>query len=275
MSAEEPRAGEGFYHVRVKPGEVARYVLLPGDPGRVPLIAELWDEAREVSHHREFRVWSGKLAGRPISACSTGIGAASAAIAVEELARAGSDTFIRVGSTGAIQPEIKLGDLVISAAAMRLEGASGDYAPPGYPAYANYEVLLALIEAAESLGARYHVGVTATTDTFYLGQGRRGLGGYEWSRSRSLLDDLRSMKVLNLEMETSAIYVLASLYGLRAGSVCAVFANRVRGEFGVVGEKDAARVAVEAVKVLQEWDELKERRGKPLIYPSLLRGWRG
>jgi len=275
MSAEEPKAGEGFYHVRVKPGEVARYVLLPGDPGRVPLIAELWDEAREVSYHREFRVWSGKIAGRPISACSTGIGAASAAIAVEELARAGSDTFIRVGSTGAIQPEIKLGDLVISAAAMRLEGASEDYAPPGYPAYANYEVLLALIEAAEALGARYHVGVTATTDTFYLGQGRRGLKGYEWSRSRSLLDDLRSMKVLNLEMETSAIYVLASLYGLRAGSVCTVFANRVRGEFGVVGEKDAARVAVEAVKILQEWDELKEKRGKPLIHPSLLRDWKG
>lgn len=274
MPAEEPKAGESFYHVRVKPGEVARYVLLPGDPSRVPLIAELWDEAREVSHHREFKVWSGKLAGKPISACSTGIGAASAAIAVEELARAGSDTFIRVGSTGAIQPEIRLGDLVISAAAMRLEGASGDYAPAGYPAYANYEVLLALIEAAESLGASYHVGVTATTDTFYLGQGRRGFQGYEWSGSKGLLDDLRAMKVLNLEMETSVIYVLASIYGLRAGSICAVFANRVRGEFEAVGEKDAARVAVEAVKILQEWDELKEKRGKPLIYPSLLKGWK-
>ena len=275
MSAEEPRAGEAFYHVRVKQGDVARYVLLPGDPERVPLIAELWDEGWELSSHREFKVWSGRVNGRLISACSTGVGASSASIAVEELARAGSDTFIRVGSSGAIQPEINLGDLVISAAAVRLEGASRDYALPEYPACASYEVLLALIEAAESLNVRYHVGVTATTDSFYLGQGRRGCRGYEWSRSKRLIKDLKAMRVLNIEMETAAIYTLASLYGLRAGAVCAVFANRIRDEFEVVGEREAARVAVEAVKILQEWDELKAKQGKPLIYPSLLMEWKG
>ena len=177
MSAREPRSGKEFYHVRVKPGDISGYVLLPGDPGRVPIIAELWDERWEVSFHREFRVWSGKIDGKPISACSTGIGCPSAAIAVEELARAGAHTFIRVGSTGAIQPEIELGDLIISVAAMKLEGTSLQYAPSAYPAYADYEVVLALIEAAESLNLRYHLGVTASTDSFYLGQSRPGFRG--------------------------------------------------------------------------------------------------
>jgi len=238
------------------------------------VIAELWDEGREIAYHREFRVWSGKVNGRPISACSTGIGASSAAIAVEELARAGARTFIRVGSTGAIQSEIELGDLIISSAAVRLEGVSEEYAPLGYPAFADYEVLLALIEAAESLNVRYHVGVTATTDSFYLGQGRPGYRGYSWSYSENLMRDLRKMRVLNFEMETSAIFTIASIYGLRAGSVCAVFANRVKNEFKVIGEREAARVAVEAVRILQEWDELKRKAGKSRVYPSLIKTWR-
>jgi len=238
------------------------------------MIAELWDEGREIAFHREFRVWSGKINGRSISACSTGIGASSAAIAVEELARAGAHTFIRVGSTGAIQPEIKLGDVIISAAAVRFEGVSSEYTFPEYPAFADYEVLLALIEAAETLNVRYHVGVTATTDSFYLGQGRSGYKGYSWSFSENIMEDLRKMKVLNFEMETSAIFTIASLYGLRAGSVCAVYANRIRNEFEVAGEREAARVAVEAVKILQEWDELKKKFNKPRIYPSLIKIWR-
>jgi len=274
VSADEPRKGEKLYHVRVKPGEISGYVLLPGDPDRVPKLAELWDEAWEVSHNREFRVWTGRLDGRLVTACSTGIGASSASIAVEELARAGAHTFIRVGSTGAIQPEIRLGDLIISAAAVRLEGVTREYAPPEYPAYADLEVLLALIEAADSLGIRYHVGVTATTGSFYLGQGRPGYRGYSWKYSEKFLEDLRSMRVLNLEMETSAIFTLASLYGLRAGSVCAVYADRVRNEFDVRGEREAAKVAVEAVKILQEWDELKKAHGKKRVTPSLLKYWR-
>jgi len=274
MSAGEPKSDGRFYHVRVKPGEISEYVLLPGDPERVPRIAELWDEKWEVSYHREFRIWTGRISGRLISACSTGIGASSASIAVEELARAGAHTFIRVGSTGSIHPEVDLGELVISAAAVRLEGASSDYAPPEYPAFANYEVVLALIEAAESLNVKYHLGVTATTDSFYLGQGRTGYRGYSWSYSRRIIQDLTSMGVINFDMETSAIFTIASIYGLRAGSVCAVFANRVKDTFKVSGEREAAAVAVKAVKILQEWDELKERSHKPRIYPSLLKLWR-
>lgn len=259
--------------MRVKPGEVAEYVLLPGDPGRVPVIAGFWDEAREISYHREFRVWAGRVGGRPVSACSTGIGAPSAAIAVEELARAGAKTFIRVGSTGAIQPGISLGDLIISLGAVRLEGTSAQYAVPGYPACADYEVVLALVEAAESIGARYHVGVTASTDSFYPGQGRPGLRGYRWSYSETLLRDLQAMGVMNLEMEAAAIFTIAGIYGLRAGAVCAVFANRVENTFGVEGEEDAAKTAVEAVKILYEWDEAKRSAGKRRLYPSLLKEW--
>lgn len=270
-SAKEPVVKDEFYHVRCRKGDVADYVLLPGDPARVPLIARFWDSGKEISFHREFRLWTGSVGGKPISACSTGIGSPSTAIAVEELARAGAKTFIRVGSTGAIQPGIEIGELVISVAAVRLEGTSQQYALTGYPAYADYEVTLALIEAAESLGLRYHLGVTASTDSFYLGQSRTGYGGYEWSYSEGLIKDLQKMKVLNFEMEASSLFVIASIYGLRAGCVCAVFANRVEDRFEVKGEEDASNVAVEAVKVLYEWEERKKIRGKKHFYPSILK----
>jgi len=273
MSAEEPKAGEEFYHVRVRPGQVAEYVLIPGDPERVLKIAEFWDEGHEISFHREFRLWTGKVGGRAISACSTGIGSPSAAIAVEELARAGAKTFIRVGSTGAIQPGIDIGDLIISVAAVSLEGTSRQYVLENYPAYADLEVTLALIEAAERLGLTYHLGVTASTDSFYLGQSRPGYKGYKWSYSENLIKDLQAMRVLNFEMEASAVFTLASIYGLRAGAVCAVFANRVENTFGVKGEGDAIRVGIEAVKILYEWEELKREFGKKCISPSLLKRW--
>ncbi|MCL7389490.1 MAG: uridine phosphorylase [Thaumarchaeota archaeon] len=271
MSAAEPRIGGEFYHVRVKPGEIAEYVLLPGDPDRVLKIAKYWDEGREVSFHREFRVWTGIVNGKPISACSTGIGAPSTAIAIEELARAGCKTFIRVGSTGAIQKGIDLGDLIISTAAVRLEGTSRQYVIDGYPASADYEVVLALIQAAENLGFKYHLGISASTDSFYVGQGRKGFREYSWSYSEKILSDLQSMNVLNFEMESSIIFTLASIYGLRAGSVCAVFANRIEDKFGIVGEEDAIKTAIEAVKILYEWDELKNTHGKKYFYPTLLR----
>jgi len=270
VSAERPQTEEGMqYHIACKPGDVARYVLLPGDPERVPKISSLWDEAKEIAFHREYRTHTGRYKGVPISVTSTGIGGPSTAIAVEELAAIGADTFIRVGSTGAIQPGMEIGDLIIAKAAVRLEGTSWQYVRVEYPAVADLEVTLALIEAAETLGIRYHLGITASTDSFYLGQGRPGLNGYFPSFARNIVDDLRQARVTNFEMEAATLFTLANIYGLRAGCVCAVFANRVTNEFGKAGEKEAALVASEAVKILAEWDEEKEKAGKKVWFPGL------
>lgn len=272
-SAKRVELGEGLqYHLMIKKGDVSRYVLLPGDPERVPLIAKYWDKAWHVATHREFVTYSGYYKGVFISATSTGIGAPSTAIAIEELARCGVDTFIRVGTTGALKREIKLGDLVISTGAVRLEGTSRHYAISEYPAVASFEVVLALIEAAESLGVNYHVGLTASSDSFYVGQERPGFKDYLPPFQRGLIEYLRSMNVLNFEMEASVIFVLSNIYGLRAGAVCVAIANRETDEFKPgVGVEDAIRVANEAVKILSEWDFEKERRGKKYITPDIIR----
>ena len=262
--------GQRQYHIACAPGEVARYVLIPGDPERVPKIAGLWDRAKKVAYHREYQTYTGKVGGVPISSTSTGIGCPSLAIGVEELAAIGADTFIRVGSSGSIQRDVKVGDVVISSAAVRLDGTSKQYVRAEYPAAANYEVLIALIRAAEKLGCRYHVGVTATTDSFYLGQGRPGLKGYKQSFARDIVKDLQSAKVMNLEMETAALFTIADVYGLRAGSVCAVFANRVTGEFETgAGEMVSAKIATEAVKILAEMDAEKKKAGKRYWHPEI------
>ncbi len=256
------------YHIDCCQGDVARYVLLPGDPARISIISKLWDSFREVAIHREYNTNTGVYKGVPISAVSTGIGSPSAGIAVEELARIGADTMIRVGSCGAIQPNINCGDLVISTGAVRLEGTSKQYICSEYPAVASYEVLMALIEAAEILGCTYHVGITASMDSFYCGQGVAGFSGYKSSMTDNLISDLRRAGVLNLEMETAAIFTLANLFGLRAGSICTVFTVSP-DKFELKGEQDAAQVASEAVKILSEWDVRKERRNKKYWYPSL------
>jgi len=264
--------GEKFYHIMVAPGEVAEYVLLPGDPARSDRIAQTWEEARLVARHREFTTYTGKYKGVPISVTSTGIGGPSTAIAVEELLRAGANTFIRVGTTGAIQPEIRVGDLIISLAAVRLEGTSKQYIIPEYPAAAHYEVVSALIEAAESLGYPYWVGITASTDSFYLGQGRPGFRDYTQSWAQALYEDLRRAGVLNFEMESATIFTLSNIYGARAGTVCAVIANRITNEFRAgEGVDRAISVANEAVRILHEWDRKKKEKGKKYFFPSLLK----
>lgn len=271
-SAIRPETKERIqYHIALKPGDISRYILLPGDPDRVPKISSLWDSYKAVGKHREYLTHTGYYKGVKISACSTGIGSPAAAIAVEELANIGADTLIRVGSTGSIQPEIELGDLIITTAAVRLEGTTKQYVRIEYPAVASYEVVAALVEAAETLGYRYHVGITATTDSFYCGQARPGYKGYWQSWMNSLIPDLQKARVLNFEMEAAAILTLASLYGLRAGAVCAVYADRVRNRFAVKGEREAAKVACEAVKILSEWDKAKEQKGKKWWHPSATR----
>ena len=259
------------YHIACGQGDLAEYLLVPGDPDRVPRIAGFWDSAKEVSSHREFRSYTGKYKSLPISALSSGIGPACMAIAVNESSNIGVKTFIRVGSSGAIQKDIACGDLIISSAAVRLDCTSNCYVMPEYPATASYEVLMALIEAAETLNIRkYHVGVTATTSDFYAGQNRPTAQACS-SNMENLIPTLQKAGVLSFDMETATLYTLAGLYGLRAGSVCAVYANRCTNEFKPgEGEENAIRIANEAVRILDEWDTVKRRRNKQWLFPSLI-----
>jgi len=249
------------YHVEVAPSEVASTVLMPGDTERVDKIVSLWDESEEIADHREYRTVTGTYEGAPISVTSTGIGSPSAAIAVEELADCGVDTFVRVGSCGAIQPDMDVGDLVITSGAVRQEGTSKAYVRESYPAVADHEVVTALVAAAETLEYDYHVGITASTDSFYAGQGRAGFAEYLPERGTALLEELQGANVKNFEMEAAAITTLANVFGLRAGAVCTVYANRTTGEFRTEGESRAAETASLAAKLLARMDEVKQEAG--------------
>ena len=262
------------YHIGCYPGDLANYLLLPGDPQRVKKIAQVWDEREKVAENREFFSMKGKFKGVNISCLSTGIGGSSATIAIEEAARLGVDTFIRVGTAGALQPEIQLGDLVISTGAVRLEGTSQDYIFLESPALANYEVVLALIEACERLNIRYHLGLTASQDSFYVGEGRPGFGGYSNTENKDLISKLQMAKVSNIEMEVAPILTLAGLYNLRAGAICLIVDSfLVDKDKFVVREEDEKKlglVASEAVVILSGWDRIKKDKKKKYLYPSLL-----
>jgi uridine phosphorylase len=261
MDDSEDPNDEVQYHIELAEGDVEGPVLLPGDPERVPKIADAWDDAEEVAQHREYRTMRGTYGGAPLACTSTGIGSPSTAIAVEELARVGTDTFVRVGSCGAIQPEAEVGDLVITTAAVRQEGTSDEYVREDYPASADGEVVTALVTACEQLGYDYHTGVTCSTDSFYAGQGRPGFEGFEAAGSDELVGALREAGVLNFEMEAAALLTLGGLYGLRTGAVCTVYANRVTGEFRTEGERRAGEVASRAAAVLREMDERTAEAG--------------
>jgi uridine phosphorylase len=269
-SAARPAMEGGMqYHIRCKQGDIERYVLLPGDPERVNLIAAEWTEHRPVADFRGHRTFTGRIGDTGISCCSTVSGSPSAINAFEELAELGADTFIRVGSTGAIQPQIELGDLIISTGAMRHDGTSQFYIEQSYPAVGSYEVVTALVEACERLGVRYHVGISCTTASWYCGQGRPGLGGYTQSFFENKIQDLRKARVLNFDMETAAIYTLAGIYGLRAGAVCTAVANRVTDKLQWVGMDHCIKVANLAATILHGWDRAKAAQRKHHWYPSL------
>ncbi|WP_049936653.1 nucleoside phosphorylase [Haloplanus natans] len=262
-------ADDRQYHLDIVPGDVADTVLLPGDPDRVDIVTDRWDDAEMVAEHREYRTATGTYAGAPLSVTSTGIGSPSTAIAVEELARVGAETFLRVGSCGALQPDMDVGDLVITTGAVRGEGTSEEYVREDYPAVADHAVVSALVAAAERLGYDYHCGVTMSTDSFYAGQAREGFDGFEAAGSESLLDDLRAANVKNVEMEASSILTLATLYGLRAGAVCSVFANRSTGEFRTEGEGRAAEVGSLAAALLHEMDDRRADAGADAWHADL------
>lgn len=247
-------ASEGVeYHVNMRKGDVGRYVLLPGDPKRCSRIAAYFDDAKLVSDSREFVTYTGYLDGEKVSVTSTGIGGPSASIAMEELANIGADTFLRVGTCGAMQMEIMGGDLVIATGAVRNEGTSREYAPIEYPAVADLEITNALAQSAKKLDYRYHVGVVQCKDSFY--------GQHSPERmpvSYELVNKWEAWKrlgVLASEMESAALFTVAAYRRVRCGSVFLCVANQEREKAGldnpVVHDTDMAiRTAVEALRLL-------------------------
>jgi uridine phosphorylase len=215
----------------LRPGEAAPYVFLCGDPARVPRIAAGWSGVREVCNVREFRIAVGERDGVRLAAASTGVGAPSTAIVLEELAKVGAHTFIRVGNSGGLDPALALGDLVISSGAVRDDGTSRSYVCPEYPAVAHYQVVGALADSARELGAAAHVGITWSLDAFYArnavvtpagGIGSMVFGGYRPPELESKLEALRAARVRNCEMESGVLLTLANLFELRAGCICVV-----------------------------------------------------
>lgn len=261
MKNSEDPSDDEQYHLEITADDIAETVLLPGNPGRVETITEMWDKSTVRGDHREFRTATGTYQETPISVTSTGIGGPSAAIAVEELARIGAETFIRVGSCGALSADVAVGDLIISSGAIRQEGTSSEYVRDDYPAVADYEVVSALTAAAEQLGYDYHVGMTLSTDSFYPGQDRMGFNEYTPPGSGSLISDLKEMNVMNIEMEAATLLTIASLYQLRAGAVCTVYANRETGEFQSGDDTKAAETASLGSHLLAKMDAVKHSVG--------------
>jgi len=214
-----------------RPGDVAAHVFLCGDPARVGRISASWTKPHEVCQVREYRIVTGELAGLPITAASTGIGAPGTAVLLEELAKLGATTFIRIGNSGGLSAELSLGDLVVTTGAVRDDGTSRSYVVPEYPAVADHAIVAALVRAAADVGRRAHAGITWSLDAFYArnatvdASGRMGslcVGGYWPSHLETRIRDMQAARVLNCEMEAGVILTLAGIFGLRAGCVCVV-----------------------------------------------------
>jgi uridine phosphorylase len=264
----------GKTHVRIDGGTAPKFMLLPGDPARVPLIGTDWDTYDEVSFNREFRFSRGSLEGVELGACSTGIGAPSAEIALIELAAAGSDTFIRVGSCAAVQPEIAPGTLVIQEGAVRFTGTADAYCDREFPAIADRDVTAALIEACEQLGFHYTVGLTASTDSFYAGQNNMLPTPLELPPTVPVAARMQSFGVATFEMEAALLFVLGRLLKRRCGSICAVESNRVTGEraASLDATRQACRAASRAAAILHRWDVVRIKARRQFVSASLLTG---
>lgn len=234
----------------------ATLAIVPGDPERVKKIAVLMDNPVALASHREFTSWRAELDGKPVIVCSTGIGGPSTSIAVEELAQLGIRTFLRVGTTGAIQPHINVGDVLVTTASVRLDGASLHFAPLEYPAVADFDCTTALVAAAHSAGAKTHVGVTASSDTFYPGQERYDTFSKRVERRfQGSMAEWQQMGVMNYEMESATLLTMCSSQGLRAGMVAGVIVNRTQQEIPDADkmkqtENHAVNIVVDAARRL-------------------------
>jgi uridine phosphorylase len=267
-----PEAGPQ-YHIALGPGDLAEYILLPGDPDRIELIAAQLDEVEFLRRHREFVSVTGTRRGLRVSAVSTGIGADNVEIVLAEiLAITSHPAFIRVGSSGVLREDVALGELLVTTGSVRLEATTGYFVHEGYPAVADYATVAALLEAAARRGKRAHLGITATAPGFYGAQGRPI--PQLPIRFPDFADEMRRQGVLNFEMEGSAVLVLAGLAGCRAGVVCTAFAQRTTGQFleGEARERaeaDCVEVGLEALMILSEMDRQVREAGTTSWRPGL------
>ena len=247
------------FHIHCVEGDVGRYVILPGDPGRCEKIAALFDDAHFVAQNREFTIYTGTLLGEKVSVCSTGIGGPSASIAMEELHNIGADTFIRVGTCGGIDLDVRSSDVVVATGAIRFEHTSREYAPIEYPAVANFDVTCALVQAAKNLGKSLKTGVVQCKDSFY-GQHEPQVMPVDYMLQQHW-GAWKKMGCLASEMESAALFIVAQYLRVRCGAVFLTMANQEREVLGlsnpVVHDTDmAVRVGVEALKKLIAQDRM-------------------
>ena len=245
------------FHIACAQGDIGRYCILPGDPGRVPAIAALFDDAKQIAYNREFNVWTGTLLGEKVTACSTGIGGPSASIAMEELHKCGADTFIRTGTCGGIDLNVQSGDVVVATGAIRYEHTSREYAPIEFPAVSDYEVQSALVQAAKNLGKPWHAGVVQCKDSFY-GQHDPAASPVYYELQQKW-ESWKRLGVKASEMESAALFVVAAALKCRCGACFHVIWNQEREAAGLDQKmsedtSSSVKVSVEALKLLIEAD---------------------
>ena len=245
------------FHIACAQGDFGRFCILPGDPGRVPAIAALFDDAKQIAYNREFNVWTGTLLGEKVTACSTGIGGPSASIAMEELHKCGADTFIRTGTCGGIDLNVQSGDVVVATGAIRYEHTSREYAPIEFPAVADFQVTNALVEATKKLGFPLHTGIVQCKDSFY-GQHDPAASPVYYELQQKW-ESWKRLGVKASEMESAALFVVAAALGCRCGSCFHVVWNQEREAAGLDQKmsedtSSSVKVSVEALKLLIEAD---------------------
>ncbi len=245
------------YHIKLDKSmiEGSEHVILPGDPGRVKKTALLLDpQAKPLASNREFTSYLATLNNKKIVVCSTGIGGPSVSIALEELAALGLKYFFRIGTTGAIQPDIKVPSLIITTGAVRLDGASTHYAPIEYPAVADIEIVNSLIAGAKATDSPCHVGITASSDTFYPGQERYDtFTGYVPKKFQNSFEEWKRLSVLNYEMESATLLTIINTFGLHAGCISVAIVNRNKEEApdDSILEKSEQDLAIAIKKALE------------------------
>lgn len=258
LNKAEKTFGRKQYHIKLQPGDVGEYVLLPGDPARSDMVAKYLDNAELMANNREHRTFTGYYKGVKVSVTSTGMGCPSTAIAVEELANIGAKTFVRIGSSAAIQPDIHIGDLLITTGAMKNEGTSRFYVPDVFPAVPDFELNQILVQTAREmkgdLDYKVHVGISATDDAFY-------------GETQEWIERLHKLGVLNIEMEASALFTIAHLRKLRAACICGVSGNLITGEviYETTNEKLVEAWDKEIRVVLETFYRLKEMKAEGLL----------